>query len=445
MNWTARGAQASILIESIKLPALGALCHNRCDTETRMTPLLDAAEAAALLGITRQTLYSYVSRGLLHPVPAETGRGKRYRRQEVERLAARAARSRRPRAEAGATLDFGLPVLSSGLCLIAEGELWYRGQSATALAATASLEDVARLLWAADEDCFAATLPTLPASWATLCASAPELSPFDAATMRFALAVTALPALPREAPLPAQHARCACLLRLMAAALLARPPTREALHRQCARAWSVAADEAERLRAALVLCADHELNASSFTARCVASTGAPLHAAVLAGLAALSGARHGGMTERVETLLAQIDGGAAVAQAVEAALTSGRNPPGFGHPLYPGDDPRARALLHGLTLDPAAAALQANAVALGCEAPSLDFALVALRRALGLPRGAAACLFALGRSVGWLAHALEQRASGGLIRPRAQYNGIRPPPPAESSPTPQGRIVRMRR
>jgi citrate synthase len=162
----------------------------------------------------------------------------------------------------------------------------------------------------------------------------------------------------------------------------------------------------DTIRRALVLCADHELSSSAFAVRVTASTGASLRNAVIAGLVALSGPYHGGMTERVRTFL-------------EAPQTSSR--PGFKHRLYPNGDPRAQALLEDLPLLASdATTLQAVAAASG-DRPSIDVALVMMERAYGLPRGAAFTLFAIGRTAGWLAHAIEQRSQAALIRPRARY------------------------
>ena len=193
-----------------------------------------------------------------------------------------------------------------------------------------------------------------------------------------------------------------------------------------------------------MLCADHELNASSFAARVVASTGASLGAVVSAGLAALTGGRHGGTTARVEALLDELEGERSVTTALRRRLDRGDTLPGFGHPLYRKADPRADAILAQLPKTGAVRKrLQTvmDAVAgLTGDGPSVDFALVATRRVLALPEGAGFGLFAAGRTAGWIAHALEQRAAGQLIRPRAAYAGPMPAAPD----TPAGRIIRVR-
>jgi citrate synthase len=167
-----------------------------------------------------------------------------------------------------------------------------------------------------------------------------------------------------------------------------------------------------------VLLADHELNPSTFAARVAASTGASLAASVLAGLTVLSGPRHGGMAARVEAFA-----GLAARRGWRAAMATRAAPPGFGHPLYPDGDPRADALLAAVKVPPALAALREAVEGQTGQRANVDFALVALRQALDLPAEAPFALFAVARTAGWLAHAMEQLASGELIRPRARYVG----------------------
>jgi citrate synthase len=186
----------------------------------------------------------------------------------------------------------------------------------------------------------------------------------------------------------------------------------------------------EAINLTLVLTADHELNASTFAARVVASTGADLYACVTGALAALSGPRHGALSDRVEALLDEVGEPGRARDVIALRTSRGESIPGFGHPLYPTGDPRAPPLLEVARrvagkrsgLGVALAVLSAMERARR-EPPNLDFGLVAVVRALGLPRGSAAALFALGRTAGWVAHALEQREAGYLLRPRAEYIG----------------------
>jgi citrate synthase len=113
--------------------------------------------------------------------------------------------------------------------------------------------------------------------------------------------------------------------------------------------------------------------------------------------------------------------------ALRSMLAAGAEIPGFGHPLYPEGDVRAQAILDRAVVRlPEAAVITQAMHELTGRHPSLDFALVGLRRSLDLPEGAAFGLFAVGRSIGWIAQALEQRAAGALIRPRAVYVGSPP-------------------
>jgi citrate synthase len=197
------------------------------------------------------------------------------------------------------------------------------------------------------------------------------------------------------------------------------------IHLRLARAWDCDAASADLIRRALVLLADHELNASTFAARVAASTGASPAAAALAGLAALSGPLHGAMGARVQTFVDEA-GRTGAEAAVSARLAQGLTIPGFGHPLYPSGDPRARALLEVFAPPPEFEAVRLAAEVQTGEIANVDYALTALTAALGLPDNAAFLLFAIGRCAGWLAHALEQIQTGHLIRPRARYIGPRP-------------------
>lgn len=400
-----------------------------------MPRYLSSAEAAAQLGISRQTLYAYVSRGLLTAHLPAGQRESRYLESDVAQLAGNRRRGRRPKEVAKATLNWGLPVLESAITLIEDGQLFYRGADAVELARSHSVEDVAARLWQFPRAAaFTASRPPLPAAMAAARASF--------AGRRAEESLLPLIALASEDGATAawQHVTdrlaegCGQLVRQFAGCLLGMVPDSAPIHQQCARAWGLddtnaAGNGADLIRMALILCADHELNASSFTARCIASTGASLRAAVIGGLAALTGGRHGGMTARVEALLDElrwddVDAPSPIARRIADRLARGEELPGFGHPLYPRGDARAIALLgHILPHHPAWRTMIEAAIDLTGQRPNVDFALVALRRHLSLPLGAAFGLFALGRSLGWIAHALEQRADPQVIRPRAAYSG----------------------
>lgn len=398
---------------------------------------MTSEEAAARLGVSRQTLYAYVSRGLLHADTGSRHRESRYLASDIERLAQQRTRGRKPRDVARGTLDWGLPVLESAITLIEDQQLFYRGQNALVLAASSSLEDLAALLWKCDAAAaFGAEAPELPAVSAALTKHYREQRAEDALMPLFAVASDDAGTAAWQKT-PARLAQgCGDLVRILAACLLGTGPKTTPIHTQCARAWALDDEGADLVRMALVLCADHELNASGFTARCIASTGASLRASVVGGLAALTGGLHGGTTARGEALWNEL-GDEGIAQKMRDRLARGEDLPGFGHPLYPGGDVRATALLSRiLPHRPGWQEIVDEAFLLVGQRPSLDFALVALRRHLGLPVGSAFGLFALGRSVGWIAHGLEQRANESLIRPRAAYTGVRPVTAALSKQAP---------
>jgi len=381
-----------------------------------MSDWLSTEEALTRLRVRPQTLYAYVSRGRVRAEPDPTEpRRSRYRASDVAALTERKARGRKAADVAVAAIAWGEPVLASAITTVRYGRLYYRGQDAARLSDTATLEEVARLLRGGlglppDEGQTAPAGPTA------------QSRAFAAFALR---AAADPPAQGRNAADLASEA--ARLLDLMAAAVagpeghVQREEEAGAIHERLARAWRAPRDQWDAIRRALVLLADHELNASTFAARVTDSTGASLAAAVLAGLCALSGPRHGGMAARVEAFAAE-----AARVGWRKALRSGEPPPGFGHALYPDGDPRAAALLGAIEVPRALVALRHDIEAATGHRANVDFALAALRQSLGLPAEAPLALFALARTAGWLAHAIEQITTGAVIRPRARYVGVAP-------------------
>jgi len=395
---------------------------------------LSSKEAARRLGVSAATLYAYVSRGLLRSEAVDGQRERRYRAEEVVRLKRQRDVGRKAESIANYALDFGTPVLESALTLIEGNRLYYRGHDATELAQTATLEEVARLLWACDETPFADdNLPPMTTALRRAWLAAATLSPVD----RCLVVLPAAAALDHPSWVEDRGAMLETgvrVLRLLTAAVTGQPMSPLPVHQQLALAWRVPGERASLLRAALVLSADHEFNASAFAARVVASTGANFYGAVTAGLAAINGPRHGGLTRRVASLFDDLrkvdDLDAELGRRVRDRIYI----PGFGHQLYPDGDVRAETLFallrEAMPKSPELAFAERLAQAVERmidRKANVDFATVTVERVLGLPKQSALALFLLGRTVGWIAHALEQAAHGALIRPRARYTGPRPP------------------
>ncbi len=404
---------------------------------------ISARQACELLGVSRATLYAYVSRGLVQSRPGTDHRSRVYRRLDVDKLLQRKRIGRGAARGAAQSLDRGLPVMETRICLIRPDGPWYRGYSALTLAhGGATLEDVARLLWdGGTEDPFKAQVAGWPDDVREVAGNT-GLPPLQRAMAAIPLLAVHLPQ-SYSAAAGVRRETAALLLRQGAALLLGRALAATPVHLQLARAWKPRdRGFAALVRAALVLCADHELNVSAFAARVVAATGAPLHATVCAGLAAISGPRHGGATARAYALIRDALEAAPAAYIAER-WTRGDDLPGFGHALYPDGDPRAAALMDALRAQHdghrvlrAIGELVAAAGEVSGLRPNIDFVLAALCHVYGLPAVHALVVFAAGRLAGWLAHAMEQQGAGQLIRPRARYAGAEPGTAPEHRPLP---------
>lgn len=398
---------------------------------------LSAKQASARLGVKLATLYAYTSRGLITSLASEGTRGRRYASEDVERLRTRHEARSGHGPVAASALRFGEPVLETSISHVSSDGLFYRGYSAIDLCQRdVGFERVAELLWTGvlpDSAPTVAPAPSTPAVkriWSHLAGS--NALP----KMALILAFLALNDEDRHAQSDAaEHARARAVTRWLACSPAATPPKATDVASTLLRALGVTPTEALRVHVdrALVLSAEHELNASTFAARVAASAGADLYACLGAAVGTLSGSAHGGLCDRVEALLESIGTRGRAARTVREWLARGEQVPGFGHPLYPQGDPRGSLLLelarnYGARTEAAHTALAlVNAMSAGGHPlPTLDAGLVTLCQCLALPRGSAATIFAVGRTAGWVAHILEQRAAGFLLRPRARYVGVPP-------------------
>jgi citrate synthase len=406
---------------------------------------VSAADAARRLGVKPATLYAYVSRGTLSRQRSADGRTSLFDADEIEKLARRG----RPRRPAGA-LDI---TIESQLTRITQDGLRYRGHDALGLARTRSFEDVAELLWTGALP--AGDRPAWQAPAAALHVGRAVQGVLPDGILPLARMQVIVPAMAVTDPLRQRLDRpaVAAAARAIIAGVVDSLPAAAADHAAGqattgqARNQDAITPVAERLwtrlsprrpspamlrvlSAALVLLADHELAASTLAARTAASARADPYAVVSAGLGAVSGAWHGGASLGVETLLAAAADPAGAPRVVGDVLHRGEKIPGFGHQVYRGADPRGRVLSDLVRRAAPNAREVAVADAVIAEVrhralpePNIDFALGTFTSAAGMSRGAGETIFAVARTAGWIAHALEAYEAGTVLRPRASYTG----------------------
>jgi citrate synthase len=420
--------------------------------------MITAAEAAGQLGVKLGTLYAYVSRGWLKSYRRKVGRQALYRRSDIEALrgVVSTERGRRGRSLPAASswvtvahprsVENGAPgviVAESAVSSINDDKLAFRGYPIEEVVERATYEEVCLLLWSGErpvvEEIAALRAEIhgaqMPASVAAALAAVGDDAP---PLLRLAAVMPSLAAWDRRQPPRTRIDRAKLIISQLPLAL-AHPPAESIggpgmagrllgwAPGSTAGEWEVAA-----LDRVLIACAEHELNASTFAARVVASTGADLFASVLAALCSLSGPIHGGACDRIEAMFAELESGARMDECLSTFTRDHRLPPGFGHAIYPEGDPRAVLLREvaqtiakhrGKRLFETALKVEAAVWKREHLRPNLDFYLTVCVRMLGFPRSIPAAIFAIGRASGWIAQALEQYADNRLIRPRMRYRG----------------------
>ncbi len=381
------------------------------------TDFIDRKEACQLLGVKAQTLYAYVSRGLIRTADAGL-----YARADVQSLKARSrARSGHGAVAAGA-MRWGEPVLESAITRLGEDDVYYRGLPLRQLIQRkVRFERAAELIWSG-------VLPGEDVTWKA--SSAKTFMPPAALSYgELSVALAGAGAGPNQPAETLDDALASARSFLVGVVKHLSPkPQATSFAALLATRLGIMGEpwQLDLLNAALIASADFELSASTFAARITASTGAGIHACLQAGLAAFSGSIHGAQVDRAEAEVAALLAGGAQARD---------DLPGFGQKLYPKGDPRARALMAELRAVEAELPsrrltewkeLLALTDALQKEIrlqPNLEWTLALLGRLLALKPGATFGIFALGRMVGWVAHVVEQRQQGYLLRPRAKYTG----------------------
>jgi citrate synthase len=419
-----------------------------------MTPREDrrltSREAADRLGVRLETVYAYVSRGLLTSRRAASGRGSTFDRDEVESLLTRDRRG--GRAQPGTPsrpAAWRGPVVDTDITLIEDGTLFFRGVDAVALARSGGFERAARWLWtgAASRSRFHPPSEPLAAARAAVAALPATADLVSRLPVAVAAASSADP-LRYDTRGAAVLATAAGLLATMVEALplaatgagdTAGATDRGGEDRPLpARLWTRLTPRAPTdgllrcLDAAMVVLVDHDLAVSTVAVRTAASARAHPYAVVATGLSSMEGPLHGAASTLAYDVLGEcLEGDPRL--VVAQHLRAGRELPGFGHGLYPEGDPRAAMLLDLLAEDPAAAAVvgavQRLTAASGLR-PNIDLALAALAHAAGMPRDAGEVVFSIARSVGWVAHALEEYDETPLrFRGQGHYRGPRPAQP----------------
>ncbi len=363
--------------------------------------LESAKTACKRLNVSTQTLYAYVSRGLIRStVDATDSRKRQYSSIDVTHLIERQNKGRSRKSVAQSTIDFGEPVLQSNVSSIAKGQFYYHGQNAVELSRKMTLEAVFELL------CNIRISSSVDADKQVYISQ--QARPLDRFIDSFSKE-----AIRNKSQGNKNHALR--LLKLMASNAAQQPPNGRLIHQQLAEAWSSDPRAADLIRRALVLSADHELNASTYAARITASAGATLPACLLTGISTLSGVEHGGITDRCLAWMSKMS----ESDIADIEISKQSPPPGFGHRLYPDGDPRSIEILHNCPPPSSWTNLCKQVVAISGYHPTLDYGLATLEHQLKLPKGSGFSIFAVGRTVGWLAHCFEQRRDGRLIRPRA--------------------------
>ncbi|MFB7891547.1 citrate/2-methylcitrate synthase [Microbacterium sp. NPDC056044] len=394
-------------------------------------PRLTAAEAAARLGVKPESLYAYVSRGLLSR--ERDAAGSSFDPLEVEAFARRRRRSSvaAPGSPAPGT---PLMVLDTRLAHIDDDELHYRERSAARLARESSFEEVVAWLW----DVPSLRSPTasdLAIARGTIAALGEAATPLD----RLQVAVTALAATDplRDDPDPAQLVRAGARLVTGLPAALAGTGEPGGVAQTLWRALAPRDRPGGPglLDAALVLVIDHDLAVSTLAARVAASARASGYAVVSAALGAFDAPLHGTASRAAAQLLSAVGEGEEPATAIARAVRDGgRGIPGFGQPLYAGGDMRATVLLDLLRDTPASEHVLAAVDAVAAEVehraglrPNLDLALAALTLWADMTADAGSVIFAIGRIAGWISHAVDEYDERPMrLRPRGRYVGPAP-------------------
>ena len=423
---------------------------NKVTSSVGHADYISSGHAVKLLCVKLQTFYTYVSRGLVrrHEIPGQ--KRKLYSKSDVERLAAKSNARSNTGAKAGDSMRYGNPVVQSVICEITSEGPVYRNRLATDLAgAKIPFEAVVELLWVGrfrtpQKPWKIETLPKDFFKWTDRACELDTTKEVDPVGLMIFLLTSLRASGTREDDASSGNTQQLAhqLLQVFAGVSGYLGPKRqfepirseEMLSNCIARGLGVAHDfEAiEAINSALIICAEHELAPPTFAARICASTGADIYACVATGALAHMGHLQGGGTDGAEDLLEEVLKPSGRITLPSTQWTSRFDFPGFNHPLY-ARDPRAVFLINLIKNLKSAHPDSVRVLDLIDDIenkmnfyPGITAALVALSLSLGLPRRSANLIFSVGRTAGWIAHILEQRMAGFVLRPRAQFVASRP-------------------
>lgn len=412
---------------------------------------LVGAQAAEFLGVKPATLYAYASRGQIESIPGASGRERCYRLSDLIRLR-QSARGVKTTRDSEPAVWTG-PAIKSAITEIKSDGHCYRGHSAVEMALRGdSFESTAELLWgigdleerhdngqnAGEKLWRHATL--MDYSCVEKLVSA-EVECLELLKLLLVMLEMKDPVSRKLSGEDVYETARRLILTMAASVGLADKKTIKTDSQSPYLIGSILAqtlstsggsdpEKAKLINLALVLCADHELNASALSARIAASCDASLYSCLLSALGSFSGSLHGSASRRTEEFVNSSFTFASARAWLKEYLRQNETIAGFGTELYDQGDPRARVLIESaLAFDGDNEKLKRLREIVECVGedmslfPNLDVGLAAITYALGLPSGSGSTIFAVSRAAGWIAHAIEQRLYGGIIRPRARYIG----------------------
>lgn len=408
---------------------------------------VSSAQAMEILGVRKQTLYAYVSRGLIRSIKQPGRQERLYWRDDIERMEARSLARSGHGAVAASAMNWGEPIIPTSITEITPAGPRYRGRLAGDLARMlVPFEAVAELLWTGMWNDQATNwsltalnpeLKRLTQSLASPAAAEQLLEIFALVTLQLGLSRGSV----KERVHGGQTLNSARQIILTLVGCFGLATTKAAyvpmqdgqtIVQGLMRALSLDATEEnyEAMQSMMTLFADNELSPGALAARVSASSGASLHACITSGICTSSGVQIGRLYNRVDDFLDGARTKAALIKKASELQKRGISVPGFVHPLYPHGDPRAKYLFE-VAKRRASQSKELVAIYGFVEEmsarqeihPRHELAILALTRAMGLPRQVPGALFVLARIAGWVAHVQEQRLTGSLLRPRGRFVG----------------------